>query len=455
MAAETLNDSRKSPAHVEGDAIDLTRVIDSSPISRLQWRVIALCFLVAFVDGFDTQAIGYVAPAIMSEFGIAKAMMGFGFSAGLVGLMIGAAGLSALADRIGRKPVIMLSCLTMGVFSLQTAGAQSFEMFMVGRFLTGIGLGGAIPAVNTMTAEFVPAKRRATLMTMMFAGVPCGAIAAGLVASFAGEVPDWRYLFIVGGILPIIVAVAIITMLPESIQFLSTIHGRRTELVRILAMIDPQRRVQATDRFTLPQVTVRHGSVRALFDNGRARPTLLLWLVFLCNLFLVYTLVSWLPTIMAASGVSLRHAVFSTMIFNIGGVAIGLLLARMSDRLGVERVTPWAFLGAAFSIAAVGSSMASSVTALAIIALVGGFVGGTQFSIHLLAVNQYPTEIRAFGLGAALSVGRIGGIAGPLFGGWMLSTGWTYDVLFVFAAMPALIGLAAVMALRQTNRQAI
>lgn len=430
--------------------IDLVRVIDQAPVSHLQWRVIFLCFMVAFVDGFDTQAIGYVAPKIMREFDLGPAAMGLGFSAGLFGLMIGAAALSAAADRMGRKPTIIASCLVMAVFSLFTAFAPSFETFLLGRFLTGIGLGGAIPVINAMTAEFVPAKRRATLMTVMYAGVPMGAIAAGLFASVFSDLVGWRVIFLAGGLLPLVVALVVAAWLPESIQFLAAFPKRRLELVRILKLIDRNYQPEINDRLFINEDGARRGSFRSLFSDRRGITTLLIWIIFLCNLFIVYAIVSWMPSIFAVSGIPLKLAIFSTLLFNVGGITIGLILARLSDRWGVEQVIPWAFVGAALSIASIGPAISSPLSALAIIALVGGFVGGTQFSIHLLAVNRYPSSIRSLGLGAALSIGRVGGILGPLAVGWMLSVGWSNEILFVLAASPALIGLLAMLALRKT-----
>ncbi len=434
-------------ASVSGRNVDIVDAIDRNPLSPMQWRVIVLCFLVALVDGFDTQVIGYVAPGIAREFEIDATAMGFGFSAGLFGLMIGAAALSAAADRIGRKPAIVLSCALMGIFSLLTAFAPSFELFLFGRFLTGVGLGGALPVINAITAEYVPARRRAMFMTVMFSGVPIGAMLAGLLANALMETVSWREIFLIGSLLPILVGLAVAAKLPESMHFLAAFPKRRPELIRTFAKIDRAYTPTASDRFIVNEVSATRGSLLELFRQGRAKTTLLLWTIFTSNLFMVYAIVSWLPSIMSAAGTPLRLAVFSTILFNLGGITLGLLLARFSDRWGVMRVAPWAFAGAAVSIASVGLEISSPLSAFAIIGMVGGFVGGAQFSIHLLAVSLYPSSIRSLGLGAALSVGRIGGILGPLLMGAAISIGWSNEILFALAAFPALIGLLAMLAL--------
>lgn len=433
--------------------IDVGAVIDAAPVGSLQRRVVAICFLVAAADGFDTQAIGYVAPGIMRELALGAPAMGVVFAAGLTGLMVGAAMLGAAADRFGRKPVILCSCVTMGLCSFLTAASPDFGTLLLARFLTGLGLGGALPVINALTSEFAPARCRAMLTTLMFAGVPVGAVAAGLVAALLPEPAAWRTIFVVGGVLPIAIVPWVLLRLPESIRFLVGCPARHRELARTIGAIDSRHGQYPVANLVVREYAAPRGSFRELFADGRGSSTVLLWTLFLCNLFLVYTLVSWLPTIMAAAGSTSSRAVLSAVLFNAGGISLGLLLASVADRRGALRVAPWAFFGAAVSIAAVGAALSWSVGALAVIVLVGGFVGGTQFLIQLVAVEQYPTAIRAVGLGSSLAVGRLGAIAGPLVAGWLLALGPSASLIFLLASVPALLGAAAATALGHVARR--
>lgn len=380
-------------------------------------RVVTLCFLVALVDGYDAQSVGYVGPRLIEDFGIGPAAMGIGFAAALVGLMIGALAISVLADRIGRNPAIILSCVLMGVFSLLTATSPNFEMFVLFRFLTGLGLGGAMPCINALTAEHAPDRWRSTLMTAMFMGVPVGAIAGGVLASRVVPAMGWQPVFVVGGIAPLGLAALLLAALPR-------------ETIRPGALA-PWR-----------------AAVTGLVADEQRRPSLLLWLIFFSNLLLVYALVNWLPVLMEAAGNRPAQAILGPLYFNIGGIVGGVILAPLADRIGAMRLAQFSFAGGCLAIALLGVGL-NAAAPPAGAALVGLFVGGTQFIINVIAIGLYPAERRASGIGAAMAIGRLGAIVGPLLVGWLLAGGATPPVVYIVVAGVAALGSAASWALKR------
>lgn len=389
-------------------------------VTRQTARVVALCFLVAVVDGYDAQSVGYVGPRLIEAFGIGPGALGVGFAAALVGLMIGAMTISVLADRHGRKLAILLSCGLMGVFSLLTAASPSFEAFIAFRFLTGLGLGGAMPCINALTAEHSSERWRTTLMTVMFMGVPVGAIAGGLLARSLAPALGWQSVFLIGGVAPLALAVALAIFLPN-------------DKARNVSPAAPQQPLG------LLSARLRWVSVS-------------LWTIFFANLLIVYALVNWLPVLMEAAGVTPAQAILGPLVFNIGGIAGGAILAPVADRLGPIRVALVTFTGAAIAVALLGQ-LWPDARMLWGVAAVGVFVGGTQFIINAIAVSEYPAAMRASGIGAAMAVGRIGAIIGPLAVGLLLS--WSLGLAVVYFAIAAagILGAAASWWLARTHKR--
>lgn len=433
-----------------GRIIDVDARIDANPIGALQWRVVGICFFLALIDGFDAQAIAFVGPLLKEEFSIPAAEMGLLFSAALAGLMTGAFALGPVADRIGRKPVIIVSCAFMGVFALTTAFASSTTDLFVYRFLTGLGLGGVMPTINTLTSEFAPARRRAFLMTAMFVGFPFGAVAGGVVSNALIAEFGWRSVFVLGGVAPLALIAVIAPFLPESIRFLALRRERSDEAAATLSRIDGAYAREPGDRFVAGgEVDAKAdeksgGAVRGLFTEGRACGTLLIWVVVFANLLMMYSLFSWLPSVMNEAGLPLERAILSAVVFNLGGVVGGLTLAAAIDRRGPYGVLALAFGAGAIAIAAIGAAIGNlPLTFLAVFAA-GFTVIGTQLGMNALAVNFYPTQMRSTGLGWALAVGRIGSIVGPIAVGVVLQFNWELSRVFLLTAAPALACVIAV-----------
>lgn len=427
--------------------VDAVTAIDQAPFSNAQKRIVFLCALVAMLDGFDTQAIAFVAPVIASAWGLPVSSFGAVFGAGLVGLMLGALAFGPAADRYGRRRVIVVTTALFGILTMLTAWSQSLPMLLVLRFLTGLGLGGAMPNIIALTAEYAPARSRATTVSLMFCGFPLGAVLGGFLAAKMIPALGWESTFWLGGALPLLLVPILVAWLPESIRFLA---ARGTPEAKLRAMLTPIVGSERASNVVFGRVaTADPGkiAVAKLFGRNRTARTLLLWLVFFMNLLLLYFLVNWLPSLLRQAGIPLEKAIISTALLNLGGIAGALTFARLIDRLGTFRVLPAAYVAAAAATVAIGRSTGADFATLMALVFAAGFcVIGAQISINALAANTYATEVRATGVGWALGIGRAGSIVGPVVGGLLVSTGLSLGPLFTIAAVPSVIaGLAVVL----------
>jgi MFS transporter, AAHS family, 4-hydroxybenzoate transporter len=431
------------------NTVDVTEVIEQARFGRFQLLILVLCAWIALLDGFDTQAIAYVAPVIAEQWGIAMAGFGPIFGAGLAGLMVGAFVLSPAADRFGRKNVILLSVLLFGIFALITARATALNELLTYRFLTGLGLGGAMPNIVALTSEYAPKRMRALLVAVMFCGFPLGSTVGGVISAPLIGAYGWQSVFVLGGILPLLSLVALAVWLPESIRYLVTRGVADARIAKLIARLDPTVPRTAGSRYVMHGPRAVGFPVTKLFAEGRGPMTALLWVAFFMNLLVMYFLVNWMPSLLKASGLPLNVAILSTAVLNAGGVVGAIVLGRFVDRLDPYLVLGGAYSASALFIAgiAIGSS---NVWALMISTFLAGFgVVGAQIGMNALAAGLYPTAIRSTGVGWALGVGRIGSIIGPVAGGLLLGNGWNAQSIVLAAAVPALLAGLAVFALRR------
>jgi AAHS family 4-hydroxybenzoate transporter-like MFS transporter len=432
------------------NAISVRTFIDSQPITSYQWMVTAMCGLIVFVDGFDAQAVGFVAPALTAELHVTRAVLGTVLSSGLTGMMIGALLFGPTADRIGRKPVLILSTLIFGVGSLLTATASTIEGLSAFRFVTGLGMGGAMPNAIALTSEFMPSRFRATAVTAMMCGFSLGAAVGGFVAASLIPGFGWQGVFVAGGAVPLVIAPMAMVLLPESIRFLLGRPGGRERADQYLARIAPA--ANHASVVADPDATVSGFVVARLFGDGRAAVTLLIWVLYFTNLLVLYFLNSWLPTIMSDSGIRLETSIRVTAMFQVGGCIGAIFLGRMLDYRRTFLIVGACFVWAAAWIvvtAEAGTSVPLLITAM--LATGVGVIGGQNAS-HALSSEFYPTAIRATGVGWALGIGRIGSIVGPLIGGYLLTrAGGARQVLWA-ACIPALIAAGAAVAIAVVHK---
>jgi AAHS family 4-hydroxybenzoate transporter-like MFS transporter len=417
------------------------------PVGAFQRRVAVLCGAIIFMDGFDTQSINYVAPSLIRAWHAAPQEVGYVFGAGLVGLAVGALAGGPLADRLGRKPVILASLVLFGLFSLLTVTASSPTALLLLRLATGLGLGSALPNAVALTSEYSPQRRRATMVMAMFCGFSLGSMTAGFIAAGIIAAYGWAAIFWIGGALPLLLAAALTALLPESIRVL-TLRGTNSPIVAdILRRIDPTQSFPPATRFHAGEPDATGHAVGALFRAGRTATTLLLWVMFFMNLLDLYFLASWLPTVLSQTGATVATAIYATLPLQAGGIVGALVLSRLIDTRRPYLVQAAAYAIAALCIAGIGLAGASLGLAVIAIAAAGFCIVGGQIGANALAAMYYPTAIRSTGVGWALGIGRIGSIIGPTVGGVLLSWRLPTASLFFCAAVPALVAAAAALAM--------
>ena len=432
------------PAHV----INPADVLDRSPIGSLQIRVFVLCTLALIMDGFDVQALGYAAPAVRRALEIDAAGLGTVFSAANSGVLIGSVVFSALADRIGRRPVLVWMTLFFAIMMLATSQAQTLRQLFWLRFVGGIGMGAIMPNATALISEFSPARRRVTLMMCITVGFTAGAAFGGFIAAALIPAFGWRSVFYFGGLIPLAVGTAMAVGLPESIEFL-VVRGRHLDKVASwLKAIDPQLPVDATSEFAAGERKREGAPFAYLFSEGRTAATILLWVANFMNLLNLYALSSWLATVVDGMGYDSRTAVLASTTLQVGGVVGAFGLAWLIARRGFIVTLGTSFAIAAVAIAAIGQPGISLAVLIVVIFVAGWCVVGGQGGLNALEATFYPTALRATGIGWALGIGRAGAIVGPYVGGLLLAGHWTTQQLFIAAAVPAVISTLTMAALK-------
>jgi len=419
--------------------------LQGKELGRFEVVVIAACAAAIFFDGYDAQAIGYVGPSLIKNFGIAPAALGPVFSGGLVGIMLGALFIAPLADRVGRRPVILGSILLFAAFTLATAWVDSPTALLWLRVLTGLGLGGCMPNAIALTTEYSPARLQGFLVTLMFNGFTLGSLLGGVLAHQLIPRFGWRAVFVAGGVLPLLLLPILFFVLPESLRFLALSGRNRVAVAAALKRVgSPETPESLGARLSAQEGQVRR-SIRELFTLGRGRATAVLWTVFFMSLLDVYLLVSWLPTALNQAGIPAQNAIVLGSLLQVGALLGTLLCGAGLDRFGGNAVLMPAYVLGALSIAAIGVFSSSNllVTTIAVILAGAGIIGG-QTAANALAAAAYPTQIRSTGVGWALGVGRIGSIIGPLVAAGLLMVHVSVRGIFLVSAIPALVAAGTI-----------
>lgn len=421
--------------------IDLPALIDSRPLSGMQMLVIGLCSLVALLDGLDTQSIGVAAPLIAKQFGMERAQLAPVFSAALIGAAIGALALGPLADRFGRKPFLILSALTFGVFTFLTALCPDFTTLLACRFAAGLGLGGALPCFVAMSSEFAPARLRATVVTITWAAFPLGGMLGGFLNAAVIAHYGWQAIFYIGGVLPVLLALLLAFMLPNSLRQEFGSPAGQARLARLVERMYGEP-VTAGTRFYSTEVTPVGTPVKHLFTDGRALGTLLLWVPFVMGFGTLTVVVLWTPTLLGMYGIP-PAATAQVVAFNGLGAAIGMAAAgTLMQRFGVVKTLAPAFLLGGLATIALGHEAASVPLASLFTGLVGLFVGLGAAGAVALSSLVYPDAIRSTGAGWAMGMGRIGQTLAPLLAGALLAKQWSVpDIMLVIGLAPAVAAL--------------
>ncbi|MBO1501740.1 aromatic acid/H+ symport family MFS transporter [Serratia proteamaculans] len=436
--------------------IDVRTLINDRPLCGYQKLIILLGFIVVALDGFDITLMGFIAPELKSEWGVSNQQLGMVMSAALVGLTLGALLSGPLADWLGRKVIIINSVFFFGVWTLVTAFSHTIDQMIFFRFMTGLGLGAAMPNVGTLISEYAPEKKRSFIITVVFCGFTFGAALGGFAASWVIPQMGWHALLLLGGILPLLSVPLLIVKLPESVRFLVTKRASKQRIGKIVEKLAPGS-TDANTHYTLPpRVATGKGSMQIVISRQYRFGSLMLWLGYFMALFLVYLLGSWLPTLVKGIGMSVAQAAVITALYQAGGTFGSLFAGWLMDRVNPHRALGVIYLlGAAFTLS-IGLASHSSLM-LGVLALACGFcLNGANTGMNALSAHYYPTEARATGSSWMHGVGRIGAILSAFAGAEMLALGWGFDRIFTLIAIPALITACAIFikGAKGFNRQA-
>jgi benzoate transport len=392
----------------------------AQPMTAFQVGAVLICLVLNLIDGFDVLAIAFAAPSLAQDWKLEPAALGALLSAGLAGMTAGSLCVAPLADRWGRRALILISLALVSVGMLGAGATQTTGQLGAARIVTGLGVGAMLPSLNTIVAEYSSARRRALALSLMATGYPIGATIGGIAAIFIAERFGWRGIFVFGGLLSVVMIPLAMWRLPEPHDFLRT-KGPAGALVS--------------------------AKPRDLVAGGLTARTGLLWLAFFCVMFVFYFVMSWTPKLLVDAGLSADKGVSGGVLVNLGGIAGVILLGVLAGRLGIFKLHVMALVAAAASIFGFGLMSGSLVAALALAAVVGFFLFTSMVGLYVITASIYPTEIRNTGTGLAIGVGRLGGVVSPYLAGVLLSAGWRPAQAYMAFGLPLLLAAIAVAAL--------
>lgn len=419
-------------------AIDVRALINQGSISRYQQRIIALCFAVVAMDGMDIALMGFIAPALKSDWGVSTHQLGAVISAALIGLALGAMLAGPLADRFGRRVVIISSVFFFGIWTLMTALSHNVDQMMLFRFLTGLGMGAAMPNVGTLVAEYSPERKRAFIITVVFCGFTFGAAGGGFAASWLIPNFGWHAVLVVGGILPLLMVPILLKGLPESVRFLIARQAPAERIRQIVAKMVPDQALNGR-QFAMPEKPQCHGAARLVLSRPYLLGSTLLWGAYFMGLFLVYLIGSWLPSLVKDMGMTVTQAALVTAMYQAGGTVGSLFAGWMMDRFNANLALAAIYFTGAIATVAIGFAPAHTLV-LSLVAFCSGFcLNGANTGMNALSASYYPTHARATGSSWMHGVGRIGAILSAFAGAQMLSMGWNITEVFSSLAIPAVL----------------
>ncbi|MFJ3487824.1 MFS transporter [Pseudomonas sp. NPDC090202] len=424
--------------------IDIQAFIDAQPFSRLQWRVWALCFGVLILDGFDVVIIGFIAPVLLLEWtSTSTAAIGVVISAGLVGLAIGALLGGPLADRFGRRPVLTVSVLFFGLMSLASALSPDVTTLSLLRFLTGIGLGASQPTAAALASEYAPRKYRSLMVTTAYCGFAIGGSSAGLLASYLLAGHSWRWLLVIGGLIPLGYTVLLYVALPESVKFLAAQRRTSSRLTGLINRISPAS-ADAGTSFTSPAIHLsRQGTIASLLSPEYRRATLAMWCGFFMNLLVAYFFNGWLPVLMTFEGFNISDCVLVGAMFQAGGILGIVIIGWEMDRFRAHRVLMLTLSAAAVLTLVLVRVQLGLHGFMALAFLLGYCINSANTGWTAMAANYYPTEMRATGISWMTGIARFGAVAGAYGGGLLLALHWQPPQLLSLLFAPLAVAVIA------------
>ena len=404
-----------------------------------------LCFLVTFLDGFDLTMIGVTLPKMAESLGVKPGALGLALSAGMFGPILGAIVLGMLADRFGRKWMLVISAMFFGIFTFMIAYIHSPQEMALYRFLAGIGLGGAVPNALAFGSEFAPSNKRASIITTMYAGMPGGSVAAAIAAIWLIPNYGWQSLYMIGGAVPVLIAILTAIALPESVEFMVK-QGRPKDKTRILDIVRKITPALAADKeveFISTEKKTPGVPVKYLFKNGRAMVTIFLWIAMIGSLYSMWVLTTWAPALMKKSGASVQQYSMAIAGLHFGAFLATIFIGRVMDKLNPFYALAVGFTLSCFSLAAFGQVAGASFGIVFMMAFLSGVLNnGSNNGFVAVPGIFYPVSIRGTGIGWAYAVGKVGAMLAPLVGGLLLGMNWSIaKICGVQALVPLLVAM--------------
>jgi benzoate transport len=423
-------------------------VIDNGEVSSQQYLVIALCLLLNMLDGFDITAMAVVASSVSADLLITADKVGWIFSIALFGMMLGAMFLAPLSDIIGRRKIIIVSVLIIGLSVLATAMATSLSQFIVLRFLSGLAGGALLASQTALTAEYSSEKYRALSVSIVVAGYPLGAMMTSVVAGHIMPDFGWRGVFWFGGAVTLAMVVVALALIPESLKYL--LDRRPANALARANRILTRLKKQQLDE--LPEVARDHaetgpGLIEGMFKlvhDPYKRSTYVLWITFFLSFSTLYFLMSWVPKLMEHAGFTAAVGRQAFFMLNLGGVTGIFLLGLLSTRVSLSRLVSSFMMTSAILMVVFAALPGEQTALIVVITLIGALMQGGFTGLFAIAAKIYPTEIRSTGIGWGIGLGRIGAVAGPAIAGYLIAAGLSTSANFTIFAVP--LALSAVFA---------
>src|SRR5271165_4612521 len=427
----------KRPRMAQAAVSAAEAALENQRIGGLQLRVAALCTLVQICDGYDLNAVAWAVPSLIKAWHLPPPMFTTAFLWSSIGILVGALSAGPIGDRFGRRPLLLASLTIFGIASLLSATADSIGTLSLWRFFTGLGIGGGFSGAAALSGDYAPHRLRATMIMATFTGAPAGGFIGGQIVAVLLAHYDWPVIFILGGVFPLILVLALALWLPESPRFLASRQSLSARNVALLQRLD----IAPTPGHTVD--IARGNPVRMLFSQGYALQTILLWIVYFCSLLNLFLFAYWMPTVLNLIGMSPPQAIFASSLRDFGAIFTVLYLGLAIDRIGPERTLALHYAVGAVFIAVIALVALPYALLLLMSFLAGATIIGSQTGANGTCGKLYPARMRTSGLGWALGIGRLGGIAAPVLGGYLLSLGLAPTRIFLSACLFALIAAAA------------
>ncbi|SAL26803.1 MFS transporter [Caballeronia telluris] len=429
----------------KGTTVNIQTFLNEHPFSGFQWRIFVMCFVVVLLDGFDTAAIGFIAPSLVAEWHISRPALAPVLSAALFGLAFGALAAGPLSDRLGRRLLLIVSVTVFGLACLASAWSGDLFQLTVLRFVTGLGLGAAMPNAVTMMSEYCPDQRRATLTNLMFCGFPLGAAFGGFLAAWMIPHFGWRSVLVLGGVTPLILAVLLMIVMPESVRYMVAknhpVEKIRAALSRVSASASRATAFIMTEQ--APRTSAK-GGLSVVLSRSYVVGSVMLWLAYFMGLVIFYASINWMPILLKEAGLTPQRATLISALFPLGGVG-AVLFGMLMDRFNPNRVIAAGYALTAVTVYAIGQSIGDVGWLMVSVFAAGILMNTAQSSMPALAAAFYPTQGRATGVAWMLGIGRFGGIAGSFLVAELTRRQFTFAGIFTVVAVAGLIACVALL----------